>query len=146
MDQHISPSAPTVEPPAWNDTAGYLSAAQAEQTMSLLLLLQLPIELVVEILDLAEYWPVAEFSCSLRVTARSGTNGSLLYLRTLPLPGRFHPEDGEGQPELIQNYELRGPYPIRKVVFRLASRDQGWSSNRGQGMWAVHLSSFPLLT
>lgn len=127
---------PTEEPASWKERV-FLSALEVEHTKKLLLLKGLPIELIDEILDFAEYWPVAEFCCSLPATARAEqhnkANSSILYLRTLPLPGVFFPEDG-GEPELIDNYDLRGPHPIRKVVFRVASKDQGWSSNQGRGM------------
>jgi hypothetical protein len=129
---------PTDEPLNWNENTEFLSASQVEQTKAILLHTRLPLELIDEILDFAEYWPVAEFCSTLQVTARAetvnGQNVSILYLRTLPLPGRFRPEDG-ADPELIDNYDLRGPYPIRKVVFRLVSKDQGWSTNQGRGMF-----------
>lgn len=89
----------------------------------------LPIELVISILDYAEYWPVlarAERHDRVRYTAATTPGNSVadLYLASPPLPV---PEGEDG--------ELVRATP-REVRFCIRSRDQGWVSQdrRGLGM------------
>lgn len=104
---------------------------------SLLWQKRLPIELVDSIIDFAEYWPhqATEVDRAIQV----GNNSSVLYLQTPLLPGVFVPENdkkcGEAEESLaIGNVRTRALNPARKIVFRIWSHDQGWSSNPGRGM------------
>ncbi|KAG0635854.1 hypothetical protein HOY80DRAFT_892343 [Tuber brumale] len=132
---------------------GY-APAQVLKTKRLLQSRGLPLEVVDAILDFAEYWPVVSMIARYtsekiaQSTYENSYSGSLLYLRTQPLPGEFKPEpttgDGVGGGPtagcFIGRYQARGQYPVRKVVFKTVSRDQGWSSNEGQdtykGSWS----------
>ncbi|KAK8229030.1 hypothetical protein HDK90DRAFT_468528 [Phyllosticta capitalensis] len=87
----------------------------------------LPIELVISILDYAEYWPVlarAERHDRVRYTAATTPGNSVadLYLASPPLPV---PEGEDG--------ELVRATP-REVRFCIRSRDQGWVSQDRRGL------------
>jgi hypothetical protein len=96
------------------------------------------------IIDFAEYWPVTSVWARYQeeVKAFSSDDMSVLYLHTLPIPGIFKEQEGEGEAkeELIGEHPTRTARPVRRVVFRVESRDQGWSSNVGCGMFSVRRS------
>ncbi|RPA94644.1 hypothetical protein L873DRAFT_1700735 [Choiromyces venosus 120613-1] len=125
------------------------TSAEVLKTKRLLLRKGLPLEVVDTVLDFAEYWSVAstishyEAVKTVRSPYSTGNVGTLLYLRTLPLPGVFKPEqragdragEGCGTGYFIGDYPARGQYPVRKIVFKIVSKDQGWSSNEGRGTY-----------
>ncbi|PWW72525.1 hypothetical protein C7212DRAFT_225527 [Tuber magnatum] len=130
--------------------------AQVVKTKKLLQGRGLPIEVVDTILDFAEYWPVVSTITryasekTARSTYETGNSAHLLYSRTNPLPGEFKPEptarDGAGEGsttgQFIGHYQTRGQYPVRKIVFKTVSRDQGWTSNEGRGTYKGSWSWF----
>lgn len=86
----------------------------------------LPIELIDQIIDDAEYWPHVHASLTEPVTASGGydANHDILLLRTPPICSAAttfpdQPSTTLPEPELI--------HPVRKIVFTLNSHDQGWS-------------------
>ncbi|KAL7268015.1 hypothetical protein RUND412_009376 [Rhizina undulata] len=83
------------------------------------LLEKLPLELVDPILDFAEYWPRIVVSLAAKCSAQAlhGNNNNCykLILQTAPVPGRG-------------DVEVRGRRPVRRIVFGIESKDQGWSS------------------
>ncbi|KAH8149335.1 uncharacterized protein LAJ45_06414 [Morchella importuna] len=85
-----------------------------------------PIELVDQIISYAEYWPHNTIELAEGIIARN--NGEELCLQSQPLPGRFIPE-GETEGVDIGGVCVRTLTPARKVVFRILSHDQGWSSS-----------------
>ncbi|QDS73669.1 hypothetical protein FKW77_002689 [Venturia effusa] len=75
----------------------------------------LPVELVAPILNHAEYWMRTAYGRHESISVAQdfgGRGGDEEYLRTAPIG-----DDG-----------LTGLKPVRKVVFAVESRDQGWSS------------------
>ncbi|KAI0066557.1 hypothetical protein BV25DRAFT_1820549 [Artomyces pyxidatus] len=114
----------------------------------------LPPELVDIIIDHAEYWPstrtVVDTPCT--ASAHSAQVASILYLRTPPVPGAFaDPDDPDSPTVLGGEPAVRGVHPVRKVVFRLTSRDQGWSGTpqdhmtfRGAYSWWEVAAESPL--
>jgi hypothetical protein len=94
-----------------------------------LLQTKLPPELVVQILDHAEYWLKSSFALEvdmevtdIRVIGRRNEYlcPGVTYLSTLPI--------GEHPDEETNGIELVGKHPVRKVTFTTISQDQGWSS------------------
>lgn len=119
------------------------SPADVLDAKSILWQKNLPIELIDTIIDFAGYWPqlVTEVEKSVAI----GHNRKVLYLQTQPLPGLFSPESPEegGNVELVVGeVEARTLNPARKVVFRIWSHDQGWSSNPGRGLFSsfIHIA------
>lgn len=102
---------------------------------------RLPVELIESIVDFAEYWPrlVVEVETTIAVTH----NGNVLYLQSPPLPGLFSlegPEEvGTREEIIVGGVEASTLNPARRVVFRITSHDQGWSSNLGRGMYGLLL-------
>ncbi|KAG0123911.1 hypothetical protein HOY82DRAFT_494750 [Tuber indicum] len=146
---HAQPDEPTELDP------GY-APAQVLKTKKLLRSRGLPLEVIDAILDFAEYWPVvstiAQYA-SEKIAQSSYENSnlaSLLYLRTQPLPGEFRPELATGDEIgedpttgcFIGHYQARGQHPVRKLIFKTVSRDQGWTSNEGQGTYKGSWSWF----
>ena len=86
---------------------------------------RLPIHLIDEIIDHAEYWVCAFASKNSSLVARGNTNYSdVLVIRTPPICslstfGSEHDELGLPEPTL--------KHPARKIVFTIRSHDQGWS-------------------
>lgn len=106
----------------------------------------LPAELVDSVVEFAEYWPrfvVEAESTENPLVVRN--NGNVLYLQSQPLPGSFtlgsseEEEAGKREELVIGGVEVRTTNPARKIVFRISSHDQGWSSNRGRGMFSSSL-------
>jgi hypothetical protein len=90
-----------------------------------------PIELVDQIISFAEYWPHNTIKLAEGTIVRN--NGEELCLQSQPLPGTFIPES-ETEGVDIGGVCVRTLIPARKVVFRIWSHDQGWSSsNPGRG-------------
>lgn len=104
---------------------------------------KLPVELIDSIIGIAEYWPrvVAEVENTF-VVAR---NGKVLYIQSQPLPGLFtlgsSEDGGESEELVVGGVETSTINPARRIVFRIWSHDQGWSSNRDQGMSPSRFSS-----
>lgn len=94
-----------------------------------------PIELVDQIISFAEYWPHNTIELAEGTIVRN--NGEELCLQSQPLPGTFIPE-GETEGVNIGGVCVRALTPVRKVVFRIWSHDQGWSStpnnSKGRGL------------
>ncbi|THV02254.1 hypothetical protein K435DRAFT_963274 [Dendrothele bispora CBS 962.96] len=93
------------------------------------LLCFLPLELVDEILDYAEYWPRI-FDCRRALIDIPGGR-SCCYLVTQPVPGDSEPGENTGP---VRHRS------IREVKFQICSRDQGWggeNEHRGtyDGSW-----------
>ncbi|KAI5837488.1 hypothetical protein DFP73DRAFT_568245 [Morchella snyderi] len=86
----------------------------------------LPIELVDQIITFSEYWP--HYTTELAEGTIVRNNGEELYLQSQPLPGTFFPE-GETEGVDIGGVCVGTLAPARKVVFRIWSHDQGWSSS-----------------
>ena len=91
--------------------------------ISFLMRQKLPPELIPEILDYAEYWlrSVSETDLGVEVgdsvTFRDWTAGDV-YLSSRPI----------GVCDAMNELRWVGLHPVRKVVFTVTSRDQGWSS------------------
>lgn len=127
----------------------------------------LPIELIDQILDEAEYWAHS----TVEVMGKISVEGDRMYMRTMPfaLPGTEgdlkvtdlgqNSSDvhrliggGTGEAEAEGWVSPRGCNPARKVVFELESKDQGWSgepdnhgSYRGSYTWfEAGVESVPL--
>ncbi|MCJ1332101.1 hypothetical protein MMC10_008793 [Thelotrema lepadinum] len=116
-----SPSAVTAQPfkPAVVDVLRlrqYLLLASSNR---------LPIHLIDEIIDHAEYWVSVSASKNSSLVARGNTNYSdVLVIRTPPIcslatHGSEHDQLSLPEPSL--------KHPARKVVFTIRSHDQGWS-------------------
>ncbi|RPB17462.1 hypothetical protein P167DRAFT_531670 [Morchella conica CCBAS932] len=105
-----------------------------------------PIELVDQIISYAEYWPHNTIELAEGIIARN--NGEELCLQSQPLPGRFIPE-GETEGVDIGGVCVRTLTPARKVVFRILSHDQGWSSSpnnsRGRVLSVAQSSGYLLI-
>ena len=86
---------------------------------------RLPIQLIDEILDHAEYWVHVSVSKPESLVARGNTAYSdVLVIRTPPicsLGTAGSEEDTLGLPEPTLQH------PVRKIVFTIRSKDQGWS-------------------
>lgn len=108
---------------------------------------KLPVELIDSIIDFAEYWP--RFVAEAEDTVTVSNNGNVLYIQSQPLPGLLtleSSEDGGEREELVVGgVETSMVNPARRIVFRIWSHDQGWSSNRGQGIPLFGLFSFFLV-
>lgn len=90
----------------------------------------LPIELINTILDYAEYWPHVSASKTKPIVARGdSSHQDVLVIRTPPicaLATAGCEDDSLGLPEPTLSH------PVRKVVFRLRSHDQGYSSESSE--------------
>jgi len=85
---------------------------------------KLPAELAPDILDFAEYWVKSSASCTyhLTITERDLRVGSRT---SQELQGALY----HTSPLIAGDYEDVSPlHPLRKVVFTINSKDQGWSS------------------
>ena len=86
----------------------------------------LPIELINVIFDYAEYWPHVSASKTKPIVARgASSHQDVLVIRTPPIcalatAGCEDDSLGLPEPTLL--------HPVRKIVFRLRSHDQGYSS------------------
>ena len=86
----------------------------------------LPLELINTIFDYAEYWPHVSASKRKPIVARgNSSHQDVLIIRTPPIcalatAGCEDDSLGLPEPTLL--------HPVRKVVFRLRSHDQGYSS------------------
>lgn len=124
-----------------SDTTFIPDPANVLQVKAALWQKRLPVELIESVIDFAEYWPrlVVEVETTIAVT----NDGNILYLQSPPLPGLFSlegPEEGGTREEIIVGgVEASTLNPARRVVFRITSHDQGWSSNLGQGMYGLLL-------
>ncbi|KAI9843041.1 MAG: hypothetical protein M1837_006672 [Sclerophora amabilis] len=110
----------------------------------------LPPSLIDIVLDYASYWPhtLTTISSPLRVTGGHAQAGgqepyaNKLCLTTPPLGLPPPPSDDESRPEKPEGIERtersdlqdwappRGEHPCRKIVFELASHDQGFGGSR----------------
>ncbi|KAL2004960.1 hypothetical protein VTN00DRAFT_2810 [Thermoascus crustaceus] len=93
----------------------------------------LPVEIVDLIVDAAEYWPSVEARISEKIIIRQ--DGDRECLRTPPLCYEQTPVDSS-QSRILPH---RGMHPCRKIVFSIASHDQGWGGgygNRGKHVGA----------
>lgn len=87
---------------------------------------KLPAELIPDILDYAEYWVRRSASCTYQMTVTEDD---------LRVGSRSHPEFQGAlyhtSPLVAGDYERwSGRHPVRKVIFTITSKDQGWSSYR----------------
>lgn len=105
---------------------------------------KLPVELIDSIVDFAEYWPRVVTSVENTITI--GNDGNFLYIQSQPLPGLFvlesSGEGGEREELVVGGIESGTLNPARKIVFRIWSHDQGWSSNPGRGVSPTLLGLF----
>ncbi|KAL1998153.1 hypothetical protein VTN02DRAFT_6766 [Thermoascus thermophilus] len=85
----------------------------------------LPVEIVDLIVDAAEYWPSVEARIREKIVIRQ--DGDRECLRTPPLCYEQTPTDAS-QPRILPH---RGMHPCRKIVFSIASHDQGWGGGLG---------------
>lgn len=97
---------------------------------------KLPVELIDSIIGIAEYWP--RYVASVENPVTVVRDGKVLYIQSQPLPGLFTlgslEDGGEREEFVVGGVETSTTNPARRIVFRIWSHDQGWSSNRGQGM------------
>lgn len=104
----------------------------------------LPVELIDSVIDFAEYWPRLATEVENTITVEN--NGRMVYLQSQPLPGLFASESsGEGgtsEELVVGGLEESKRNPVRKLVFRTWSKDQGWSSRPGQGVVSSSSSSY----
>ncbi|KAJ4413014.1 hypothetical protein N0V82_008602 [Gnomoniopsis sp. IMI 355080] len=116
--------------------------------------LKLPAEVVLSILDFAEYWPHTSATLdSSFITMSGGDRENRFVLRTKPLGLIKTPKDEHGytftrvEPKPLPDGAeypvsqfqtwIGGPtdtiqYPCRKIVFTITSHDQGWSNTARQ--------------
>jgi hypothetical protein len=98
---------------------------------ALLKTLKLPTELVLSILEHAQYWPVAEFSRSGRPTlARAGMNN--------PSAATLCLEAGVYSTPIVEEIRLGGETAkIKRIEFDVTSKDQGWTSENTEGTFST---------
>lgn len=119
------PPAPTSGPfvPTYRDVC---------RARALLKSLQLPTELVLQVLENAQYWPVHEFEARIPrpiVAAASGAQPAAALLC-------FEAELFDSP--VIEDVRRSGePCKIRSVEFEIASRDQGWTSENSHGSFST---------
>ncbi|KAL0631518.1 hypothetical protein Q9L58_009603 [Maublancomyces gigas] len=105
---------------------------------------KLPVELIDSIIGIAEYWP--RYVASVENPVTVVRDGKVLYIQSQPLPGLLtlgSLEDGGEREELVVGgVETSTINPARRIVFRIWSHDQGWSSNRGRGTYFGSYSWF----
>jgi hypothetical protein len=114
--------------PLPNDTSFKPAIIDVIRTRQLLRLAsagKLPVELEDIIIDFAEYWPHVSAAKSHNVVARGSTaHENVLVVRTPPVcslatAGADQDSLGLPEPTLL--------HPVRKIIFRIRSHDQGWS-------------------
>ncbi|KAI0066558.1 hypothetical protein BV25DRAFT_1912617 [Artomyces pyxidatus] len=81
----------------------------------------LPLETIDLIIDAAEYWPCTRTTVDTPYTVEASSADS-----TPPVPGPFSLDQG-GIAILGGVGSVRWAHPVRKIIFRFVSRDQGWS-------------------
>ncbi|KAF2752183.1 hypothetical protein M011DRAFT_393113 [Sporormia fimetaria CBS 119925] len=110
-------------------TNGIPAYADVVATRALLESLKLPTELVLDILERAEYWPAREFqltqSCQARVLGHRTNTAKVFCLEADVLPSGIIDEFGG------ENVK------IRQIRFDIDSQDQGWTSERTEGTYAT---------
>ena len=94
---------------------------------------RLPIDLIDDIVDFAEYWPHVSASKHNSLVARGATAyADVLAIRTPPICAlATHGSDRDrlGLPEPTRLH------PARKIVFTIRSHDQGWSGEESKGTY-----------
>lgn len=106
-------------------------ATDALDVRSILWQKNLPVELIDYIIDSAEYWP--RFVASVEDPVTVANNRKVLYIQSQPLPGLFTLGGRRGG-LVVGGVKTSSINPARRIVFRIRSNDQGWSSNPGRGM------------
>ena len=93
--------------------------------------LKLPTELVLSILDHAQYWPVVEISQSGRkIVARAGMNNPSAATLCLGANPYSTP--------VVEEAKLGGETAkIKRIDFDIMSKDQGWTSENTQGTFST---------
>ncbi|KAI8939550.1 hypothetical protein NX059_003319 [Plenodomus lindquistii] len=120
-------------PPPLQDTSMSVSTCeQVFQARALLKSLGLPTELVLVILDYAEYWPFYEYSGDipreLKATARPGIACAANICFETAIFNNPVYED------IVKSGER---CTIKRVEFDVVSRDQGWTSENTEGTFAT---------
>jgi hypothetical protein len=99
------------------------------QTRALLKSLKLPTELVLSILEHAQYWPRHEIS---------GGGAQAAALRNRPSAATLCLSINVFDTPAVQDALASGEHAkIRKIEFRVQSRDQGWTTERTQGTFST---------
>jgi hypothetical protein len=104
------------------------------QTRALLKSLKLPTELVLSILEHAQYWPRHEIS---------GGGAQAAALRNRPSAATLCLSINVFDTLAVQDALASGEHAkLRKIEFRVQSRDQGWTTERTQGFRRLHGQRF----
>ena len=88
---------------------------------------QIPIEIVDEIIDFAQYWPHVSATSEAVVARGSTPKQDVFVLRTPPL--RAAAAESSRSHERLSSPlpTFRAKHPVREIVWTLKSHDQGWS-------------------
>ncbi|KAF2129776.1 hypothetical protein P153DRAFT_289769 [Dothidotthia symphoricarpi CBS 119687] len=99
---------------------------------ALLKTLQLPTELVLSILDLAQYWPTHEFKTTPNARITAAARGGQSASATLCLNASIFNNP------TVDDLQSRDEKPkIKSIEFDLVSRDQGWTSENTTGSYST---------
>ncbi|RYN32998.1 hypothetical protein AA0113_g2267 [Alternaria arborescens] len=100
---------------------------------ALLKTLKLPTELVLSILEHAQYWPIAEFSQNGReVHANASASANSSSAAALCLEAEIF------SASVVERIHLGGEtVKIKRITFDVMSRDQGWTSEDTQGTFST---------
>ncbi|KAI1514948.1 hypothetical protein PtrSN002B_007942 [Pyrenophora tritici-repentis] len=129
----LSPSPTTPAPQNTPFTPTYTTI---RQTRALLKSLHFPTELVLAVLDYAEYWPYVSFSTLPSTRQPSGRQRPIIARasgsRSEAAAICLATDDVFGA-EVVQEMEQEGETTkVKRVEFKLRSRDQGWTSEGGE--------------
>jgi hypothetical protein len=109
-------------------TPNYADVCRAR---ALLKTLKLPTELVLSILDYAQYWPAAEFSRA-RSPVRANASGNRPCAATLCLEANLYAAP------VVEEARLRGETAkVKRIEFDITSKDQGWTSENTRGTFST---------
>ncbi|KAL6707346.1 hypothetical protein ACN47E_004125 [Coniothyrium glycines] len=102
------------------------------QARAILKTLNLPTEVVLEILDWANYWPYHEYQATgsrpMTAAARGGRSNAAAIIVELPIYDN----------PIVRSIQRAGEKPkIRALEFRVSSHDQGWTSENTRGTFAT---------
>lgn len=119
-----------LQPP--NDVPWTLDYKDVLAARALLKTLGLPTELVLAILDYAQYWPMREFSTDKGNTVKVAASMFRSSAAALCLDADVfrHPT--------VDDLHARGEkVRVKAIEFHIRSRDQGWTSERTQGTFST---------
>ncbi|KAF3141894.1 hypothetical protein TWF594_005949 [Orbilia oligospora] len=112
----------------------HVRTRETVDTVISLLSTKLPVELALDIIELAEYYPYSI------IGSRSGTSNCYFYLSTgtktyliVQIPSLDSVNSGEGDIQQNAGEQQREPRKrvVRKIVFRTSSHDQGYGGEAG---------------